>query len=214
MRFTKGPDREAALEKYRRLAPTYDRQVALFGPLQEGLRREAVARLELAAGQTVVDVGCGGGLSFPLLAEAVGAEGSVIGADQSPDMLAVARARIDQYGWQNVTLVEAPAADVALPVRPDAALFFFTHDIMRSPDTLENVLGQVRSGGRVVSAGARRPPWWASPLSLPVFLVARRYVTTLEGAARPWSHLERLVPALSVGRRLAGTTYIAWSNLP
>lgn len=120
MRFTKGPDREAALEKYRRLAPTYDRQVTLLGPFQEGL-----------------------------LVEAVGPEGSVIGASQSPDMLAVARARIDQYGWQNVTLVEAPAADVALPVRPDAALFFFTHDIMRSPDTLENVLGQVRSGGRV-----------------------------------------------------------------
>jgi len=87
------PDRQAALEQYRRRAAVYDLELALFEPL----RRAAVARLALQRGETVLDCGCGTGLSLPLLRAAVGAPGRVVGIEQSPEMLAQAR-RLDPAG--------------------------------------------------------------------------------------------------------------------
>ena len=49
-------------------------------------RREAVDRLQLAAGEGVVDLFCGTGVDVPLLREAVGARGTVVGADGSENM--------------------------------------------------------------------------------------------------------------------------------
>jgi SAM-dependent methyltransferase len=59
----------------------------------EPLGREAMARLAPVAGERVLDIGCGCGQTTLALAERVGASGTVIGADISAPMLAVARAR-------------------------------------------------------------------------------------------------------------------------
>jgi SAM-dependent methyltransferase len=67
------------------------------------LRADAVQRLRLQPGDTVLDFGCGTGLSFALLVGAVGAEGRVVGVGISPDMLARARARVEAHGWLSVT---------------------------------------------------------------------------------------------------------------
>lgn len=53
----------------------------------------AVAEARLPAGATVIDVGCGTGRALPALRAAVGSKGVVLGADFTPQMLAVARAR-------------------------------------------------------------------------------------------------------------------------
>ncbi len=58
---------------------------------------------------TVVDVGCGTGLSFPWLEAAVGPAGRVVGVDASAAMLDRAAGRVVRSGWLNVTLVHAPA---------------------------------------------------------------------------------------------------------
>ncbi|TQJ30945.1 class I SAM-dependent methyltransferase [Microbacterium sp. SLBN-146] len=61
--------------------------------------------------EVVVDLGCGTGLNFPALADAVGPEGLVVGIDRSGDMLAMAERRIDAHGWRDrVRLVTADAA--------------------------------------------------------------------------------------------------------
>src|SRR5207249_3037114 len=78
-----GPDRQLARRKYEQLAPAYDRLVRLTARM----RRLAVERLELRQGDDVLDVGCGTGLSFPLIEERIGAEGRLIAVDLSPDML-------------------------------------------------------------------------------------------------------------------------------
>lgn len=72
-------------------------------------RESGVALLGLRPGDTVLDVGCGTGLNFGLLADAVGPAGTVIGLDSSPEMLRMARRRVEANRWSTVHLVEADA---------------------------------------------------------------------------------------------------------
>ena len=72
-------------------------------------RVAGIRLLRAKAGNVVLDVGCGTGLNFPLLAEAVGPSGLVIGLDRSPEMLAVARRRVARQGLNPVRLLEADA---------------------------------------------------------------------------------------------------------
>ncbi|MFP7761560.1 class I SAM-dependent methyltransferase [Marisediminicola sp. LYQ85] len=72
-------------------------------------RVAGIRALAPARGDVVLDLGCGTGLNFSLLVDAVGPEGAVIGLDASPDMLAMARARIDRAGWRNVAVAVADA---------------------------------------------------------------------------------------------------------
>jgi hypothetical protein len=51
----------------------------------------AVAELGLRAGQTALDAGCGTGRALPHLRAAVGPDGTVLGVDLTPEMLATAR---------------------------------------------------------------------------------------------------------------------------
>jgi len=50
------------------------------------LSRHALAQLPLAQGATAIEVGFGGGLGLPLLLEAVGPQGRVLGVDRSATM--------------------------------------------------------------------------------------------------------------------------------
>ena len=208
------PDREAARAKYAHLAPTYDRQLWWLRDFQEPLRRSAVELLQLQAGQVVVDVGCGTGASFRLLEEAVGPSGHIIGIEQSGQMLQFARERIEVARWRNVTLLEMSADDPRdLGRLADAALFFFTHDILRTPAAVEATLSRLKSGGRVVAAGMKRTSsWCGTPLNLAALAVARRYVTTLEGLERPWSHLESHLSRLQVEPSGFGLLYVAFGK--
>jgi len=193
--------RELALELYRRMASVYDRGGAGFDPL----RRRAIELLQLRPGDIVIDVGCGTGLSFPMLLQGVGQEGRVIGIDQSPEMLAGARQKVQTHGWENVTLIEAPVEDADIPVQADAALFALSHDIIRTPEALRNVVRHLRPGGRVAVVGVKWAPWWALHIRIYQWYTCRRGMTTYEGLGRPWTHLQDLVPSLRVvGRVLLG----------
>jgi ubiquinone/menaquinone biosynthesis C-methylase UbiE len=209
-RKEKAPDRRLALAKYRKLAPTYDR---VARPSQR-MRRLAVDRLELRRGDVVLDIGCGTGLTFALVEKRIGPEGGLIGVDLSPDMLARARERVEENGWSNVTLVEASVEEAEIPVKVDACVSVLTHDVMRSPRALENVVEHIKPGGRIAVTGAKWAPRWAFPVNAYVGYVARRYVTTFEGFDRPWTRLEELVPGLRVRPILFGGAYLASGEVP
>ncbi len=199
------PDIGLSREQYRRRAWSYN----CVGRWSEPIRRLAVERLRLRRGDVVLDVGCGTGLSFPFLERGIGPEGRIIGVDASPDMLAHARDRAEGNGWQNVVLIESAAADVVIPELVDALLFHFTHDVMRSPQALENVFRRAKPGACVAAAGTKWAPLWALSVNPIVWFYSRNYVTTFEGFRAPWSHLERLVPDLRVEQLLVGAVYIA-----
>ena len=82
---------------YRRQAKGYD-QSGIQG--LDTWRREAVSRLALQHGDLVVDIGCGTGLNFALLQEAIGETGRIIGVDLTDAMLEQARQRVAAHGWK------------------------------------------------------------------------------------------------------------------
>ena len=200
----RGPDRSAALAQYRRRARFYDQELALFEPIRE----RAIASLRLQPGATVLDVGCGTGLSFRLLHDQVGAAGRIVGIEQCPEMMAKARARVRNAHWHNVDLLCAPAAEAPIGVRADAALFHFTHDILREDEAIDNVLSHLKPGARVVATGLQWAPPWLWPANGFVMAAALYSVTSLDSLARPWDKLERRLREGEFHTALLGGIYI------
>lgn len=197
--------RAVALAQYRRRAAHYDAELAVFEPL----RAEAVALLALHEGQRVLDVGCGTGLSFALLERELGQTGAIVGIEQSPEMLLLARERVQAHGWRNVTLVGAPAEEAQVQGMSDAALFHFTHDVLREPRALDNALRHLRPGARVVAVGLQWAPPWAWPANCFVALAALYSVSAFDGLARPWDLLARRLQQFELRTTALGGIYLA-----
>jgi len=205
----RAPDRAAALAQYRRRAKVYDFEMAWFEPI----RRDAIAELALKTGDTVLDVGCGTGLSFALLQQGLGGGGRIVGIEQSPEMIEQARQRVARHRWTNVSLLCSPVEAAEIPVMADAALFHFTHDILRQPEAIANVVEHLKPGAHVVASGLKWAAPWAWPLNFFVLPAALHSVTSLEGLGQPWDRLSERVGKLSVREALMGSVYIARGTL-
>jgi trans-aconitate methyltransferase len=186
-------------------AGIYDSELAPFEPI----RAAAIERLGLEAGDWVLDVGCGTGLSFGLLQERVGAKGRITGIDQCPEMLAQARGRVKAQRWRNVELVERPAGRAGVRGRADAALFHFTHDILRDQAGLAHLVAHLKPGARVVASGLQWAPPWMVPTNAFVMMAAMHSVTSFEGLASPWDRLAAHLEGLHVDAMMFGGIYIA-----
>ena len=177
--------RARSLAKYRQHAVGYDGTCGPTWPI----RRKTVAALDLQPGQRVLDVGCGTGLSLPLLRAAVGPDGVVYGFDQSPEMLALARRRVDQAGWRNVKLYETAAQGVSLPEPVDALFLHYTHDILRSPSAVAALVACARPGAAVAIAGIKFFPRWLEPLNAWVYWKNRGYNGAPGELRSPWDRI-------------------------
>jgi trans-aconitate methyltransferase len=156
----------------------------------------------------VLDVGCGTGLCCGLLLEKVGSQGAVIGIEASPEMAAIARERVAREGWPNVTIVQSGAQDAQIAGTADAALFCAVHDILQSPDALQNVMDQLRPQAPVAAGGGK----WAAPWLVGVNMQARMlhapFVQSFEGFDRPWHHLEPLIEDVQLREVAFGSGYV------
>jgi len=120
--------------------------------IDDAVRRRRIVRdaLGAAAGERILDVGCGPGFYCLELLEDVGALGSVVGIDSSAAMLGLAARRCLEH--DNVALYEGEA--VSLPVADggfDAALCVQVLEFVPDPTTaLAEMHRALRPGGRVV----------------------------------------------------------------
>jgi demethylmenaquinone methyltransferase/2-methoxy-6-polyprenyl-1,4-benzoquinol methylase len=93
------------------IAPIYDKAIrSLYLPF----RQKVIHSLQLQPGQTVLDIGCGSGLNFELIIDAIGPYGTLIGVDFSAKMLKRAQQSIDKHGWKNVFLFKQDATKLNL----------------------------------------------------------------------------------------------------
>jgi ubiquinone/menaquinone biosynthesis C-methylase UbiE len=180
-----GADLAKAVTHYRDLAPRYDHYTRRINRIRE----RAIDALALRPGQTVLDAGCGTGWCIPRLAERVGPKGTVIAFDPSPEMLVIASTRMNAGTGTPVTLLEATAETVQLAQTVDAILFSYTHDVIRSPHALENILRQARPGARIAATSTKLYAPWLFPANWYLKLTHRKYITNFEDFDAPWSLL-------------------------
>jgi demethylmenaquinone methyltransferase/2-methoxy-6-polyprenyl-1,4-benzoquinol methylase len=157
----------------------------------------------------VLDVGCGTGLSFAGCEQGIGSGGAIVGIEPSPEMLELARSRVARHGWRNVELLQALAGEARLRRQVDAALFHFTHDVLRDADALAHLVAHLKPGAAVVATGLQWAPPWMLPANAFVLGAALYSVSTLEGLDRPWGLLARHLRAVQVRTAAFGGIYIA-----
>ena len=198
--------RQVIINKYRRIAHLPDVLFSFTFPI----RRMAVQNLALRPGDRVLDVGCGTGPNFPLLAEAVGPEGEVVGFDLSPDMIRVARRRIERIGWKNVTALEAAAEEVDLPGDFHGVILFAMHDVLTSDAALRNVLRHLVPGGRIVAVGPKLSHHKVGRLASPfIRLLYSRFAASSEDMDQPWHRLESQIGQMDIRDLALGMIYLA-----
>jgi len=210
-------EKERVRRVYRRRARRYDlssRAYWLIGYRLNRYRRDGVAALRLAPGDTVVEIGCGTGHNFALLEEAVGPGGRIIGVDLTGAMLDEARQRVERSGWENVELVRSDAAAYRFPGRVDGVLSTFALTLVPEFDrVIEHAAGALAPGKRMVVVDFKAPASWPRWLLRAIVPALRPFAVRLELAERhPWESLHRHFGNLTMEERYLGTTYVAASE--
>ncbi|WP_370325954.1 class I SAM-dependent methyltransferase [Euzebya sp.] len=202
---------------YDRMAPLYD--VATLAYQAVGAYRladEAIATLGLQPGDMVVDLGTGTGRNLPLLAEAVGSSGRVVGVDVSPGMLERARRRVERAGVDVVELVEADIATYELPPGTSAVMGSFAMEML--PDyreVIDRLVTQLPTGGRVAVTGLRDPEGWPRWLVRLVSAINRPFgVSEAYRDHRPWEAVEAVTSDTAYVEMLGGAIYLAAGTVP
>lgn len=162
----------------------------------------------------MLDVGCGTGLSFPLIERAIGPSGRIIGIEPSPDMLQIAQAGVEANGWRNVTMIGASAEEAVMPEPAEAVVVFRVHDVLRSRSSLQNIFQSTKPAARVLIVGVKWAPWWAIPVNLLTWRLTKGVTTTQEGLRRPWDLTTEFVPGLDVRSVDLGAQFIARGATP
>jgi arsenite methyltransferase len=202
-------NKQSIVDLYRQHAAGYDASARRT----MAMRQYTIDKLALRPGDCVLDVACGTGLSFGLIESAIGAQGHLIGVELSPDMITLARNKVEQAGWENVTLIESDMQSVELPRRLDAILFNFTHDVLRSRTALDTIFAAARPGARVALAGMKLAPWWLAPLNIIVRAQARPYMSSFEGLGAPWDMASGYLQSFKWENALFTTAYIGWGRV-
>jgi SAM-dependent methyltransferase len=136
---------------------------ALFAPVLE----ELLDRAMLRPGQSVLDIGCGTGISSRKAAAAVGPDGQVLGLDISAPMLERARAKFPDVGTLRFVVADAAEYDFGAD-RYDHLISRFGVMFFADPvQAFSNILKGLKPGAHLTCAAwSDLPdnPWFLAPL--------------------------------------------------
>jgi ubiquinone/menaquinone biosynthesis C-methylase UbiE len=144
-------------------------------------KRRFVEALDIRLGQTVVDLGCGPGTDLARLADAVGPEGSIVGIDRDPRMLAEARRRLGDR--PNVEIRDGDLH--SLPFADHSVDRARTDRVLQHVDDPARVLAEIarvlRPGGLV---GLAEPDWDTLAVADEDIDTSRRYAAFTASGVR------------------------------
>jgi phosphatidylethanolamine/phosphatidyl-N-methylethanolamine N-methyltransferase len=130
---------------YSEFAPLYDK---IFGKIFYSRLERVIENLDIPAGAKVLEVGAGTGTSFP----AYPTHCDVVGIDLAPDMLARARQKIEDNGWEHLRVLEMNAQDLKFPDNCFDYVMAF-HVVTVVPDPVRMIAEAKRvckPGGKIV----------------------------------------------------------------
>ena len=140
------------------------------------LTETVFARAGLVQGMRVLDVGCGAGDVSLLAAAFVGSGGSVLGVDQSPDSVALARERAKAAGLDNVKFEVGQLEEFRQGGPFDALVGRLVLLYLKEPAVvLRQLAGLVRPGGLVIFQEMEMTTARAMP-EVPVFTQCGRWI--------------------------------------
>jgi demethylmenaquinone methyltransferase/2-methoxy-6-polyprenyl-1,4-benzoquinol methylase len=205
--------RDKVRDMYQSGAKNYDFTTVLFrliGLRMTAYRFQIINKLSLQRGDSVIELGCGTGLNFPLLMEQVGAKGQIIGVDLTPGMLDIARGRIKQHGWKNVELIQSDIAAYDFPKGMNGVLATGLFGYIPEYDRVIKAVSQsLIPGGHLAILDGKQPE------NLPAWLF--RIVLKLGGPfgytpeyfnVRPWESVEKYFKDISFKTRYGGMIYL------
>jgi len=138
-------DRDAIERLYARFASVYN---AMFGPLLQSGRVEAMRELPLKSGDDILEVGIGTGLTATLYPS----DCRVMGIDLSEPMLREAARHVDSNGRTNVRLWRMDASSLAFPDESfDVVYAAYVISVVPDPVAALREMRRVcRAGGHIV----------------------------------------------------------------
>lgn len=149
-----------------------------------------VALASLKDGETVVDLGSGGGLDVFLAAEKVGEHGRVIGIDMTEEMIEKAKENVQKVGLKNV---EFKLGDIEnIPLENSIADCVISNCVINLAEDKQNVFNEafrvLKPGGRLMVSDI------VLTIDLPekVLKSAEMYAGCISGALRKTEYLGKI----------------------
>lgn len=198
---------------YRKRAGRYDLWIQiypLFGFKMNQYRQDTISALALKPGDSVVELGCGTGLNFVYVQQAIGPTGQIIGVDLTDSMLDVARDRIAEERWTNVALVQADLSEWKFPIGISGVFSTLALTLVPEYDmVIERASCALKPEGRLAIFDMKEPKGWPAWLVRFAAWLNKPFGVSLDLADRhPWRSIRRYLAETDYQEYYFGALYL------
>lgn len=198
---------------YRKRAGRYDLWIQiypLFGFKMNQYRQDTISALALKPGDSVVELGCGTGLNFVYVQQAIGPTGQIIGVDLTDSMLDVARDRIAEERWTNVALVQADLSEWKFPIGISGVFSTLALTLVPEYDmVIERASCALKPEGRLAIFDMKEPKGWPAWLVRFAAWLNKPFGVSLDLADRhPWRSIRRYLTETQYQEYYFGALYL------